>query len=75
MLHQPLDVSQAGAPAILGCDVAKATIQIHDNASGRNWSIPNKPQPLAALIVTHNHELAGRMDRRVTLAEGKVVPL
>jgi lipoprotein-releasing system ATP-binding protein len=30
---------------------------------------------LAALIVTHNHELASRMDRRVTLAEGKVVPL
>ncbi|WP_070158310.1 IS110 family transposase [Sphingobium phenoxybenzoativorans] len=55
MLHQPLDVSQAGAPAILGCDVAKATIQIHDNASGRNWSIPNKPQPLAALIAQHPH--------------------
>jgi lipoprotein-releasing system ATP-binding protein len=30
---------------------------------------------LAALIATHNHELAGRMDRRVTLREGKVVPL
>jgi lipoprotein-releasing system ATP-binding protein len=30
---------------------------------------------LAALIATHNHELAQRMDRRVTLAEGKVVPL
>ena len=28
---------------------------------------------LAALIATHNHELAGRMDRRVTLAEGKIV--
>jgi lipoprotein-releasing system ATP-binding protein len=30
---------------------------------------------LAALIATHNHELAARMDRRVTLGEGKVVPL
>jgi lipoprotein-releasing system ATP-binding protein len=30
---------------------------------------------LAALIATHNHQLAGRMDRRVTLSEGKVVPL
>ncbi|MBN8803047.1 MAG: ABC transporter ATP-binding protein [Stenotrophomonas acidaminiphila] len=30
---------------------------------------------LAALIATHNHELAARMDRRVTLAEGRVVPL
>ncbi|MGO4836950.1 ABC transporter ATP-binding protein, partial [Rhizobiaceae sp. 2RAB30] len=29
---------------------------------------------LAALIATHNHDLASRMDRRVTLAEGKVVP-
>ncbi|MBC2884954.1 ABC transporter ATP-binding protein [Ochrobactrum sp. CM-21-5] len=28
---------------------------------------------LAALIATHNHELARRMDRRVTLQEGKVV--
>ena len=30
---------------------------------------------LAALIATHNHELAARMDRRVTLAEGQIVPL
>ena len=28
---------------------------------------------LAALIATHNHELAARMDRRVTLADGNVV--
>ncbi|WP_274628581.1 ABC transporter ATP-binding protein [Arvimicrobium flavum] len=30
---------------------------------------------LAALIATHNHELAARMDRRVTLNDGKVVAL
>jgi lipoprotein-releasing system ATP-binding protein len=30
---------------------------------------------LSALFATHNHELAARMDRRVTLAEGKVVAL
>lgn len=30
---------------------------------------------LAALIATHNHELASRMDRRVTLKDGKVVDL
>jgi lipoprotein-releasing system ATP-binding protein len=30
---------------------------------------------LSALFATHNHELAARMDRRVTLAEGKVVTL
>ncbi|PZO76771.1 MAG: ABC transporter [Mesorhizobium amorphae] len=29
---------------------------------------------LAALIATHNHELAARMDRRVTLLGGQVVP-
>lgn len=30
---------------------------------------------LAAIIATHNHELAARMDRRVTLQDGKVTPL
>jgi lipoprotein-releasing system ATP-binding protein len=30
---------------------------------------------LAALIATHNLELAARMDRRVTLDEGKIVEL
>jgi lipoprotein-releasing system ATP-binding protein len=30
---------------------------------------------LSALFATHNHELARRMDRQVTLADGKVVPL
>jgi lipoprotein-releasing system ATP-binding protein len=30
---------------------------------------------LSAIFATHNHELAARMDRRVTLAGGKVAPL
>ena len=30
---------------------------------------------LSAVIATHNHEIAKRMDRRVTLKDGKVVPL
>jgi lipoprotein-releasing system ATP-binding protein len=30
---------------------------------------------LAALIATHNHELAARMDRRVTIEDGRVVEL
>lgn len=30
---------------------------------------------LAALVATHNLELAGRMDRRVTLDEGKIVEI
>jgi lipoprotein-releasing system ATP-binding protein len=30
---------------------------------------------LAAMIATHNHELAARMDRRVTLEDGQIVEL
>lgn len=30
---------------------------------------------LAALIATHNHELAGLMDRRVTIEDGKVIEM
>jgi lipoprotein-releasing system ATP-binding protein len=30
---------------------------------------------LATIIATHNLELAGRMDRRVTLREGRVVEM
>ena len=30
---------------------------------------------LCALIATHNHDLAARMNRRVTLRGGKIVPL
>ena len=33
-----------------------------------------RQQGVAALIATHNPELAGRMDRKVTLRDGKVVP-
>jgi lipoprotein-releasing system ATP-binding protein len=34
-----------------------------------------RAQGLAALIATHNFDLAARMDRTVTLREGRVVPL
>ena len=34
-----------------------------------------RAQGLAALIATHNFDLAARMDRRVTLHDGHVVPL
>lgn len=30
---------------------------------------------LAAMIATHNHELASRMDRKITLIDGKIVEL
>ena len=34
-----------------------------------------RDEGLAALIATHNHELAGRMDRIVTLREGRIATL
>ena len=34
-----------------------------------------KASRVAALIATHNMEIAGRMDRRVTLREGRVVEM
>ena len=34
-----------------------------------------KQSGLAALVATHNLELAGRMDRRVTLRDGRVVEM
>ncbi len=34
-----------------------------------------RQQSLAALIATHNPELAARMDRTVTLHDGRIVPL
>lgn len=53
MLHQPVSIVQAAPPPILGCDVAKATICIHDDVSGRSWSLANKPDALATLIAEH----------------------
>jgi lipoprotein-releasing system ATP-binding protein len=34
-----------------------------------------KASDVAALVATHNMDLAARMDRRVTLREGRVVEL
>jgi transposase len=53
MLHQPHIDSQVTSPPMLGCDVAKATICIHDSLSGRCWTIANKPAVLNALITDH----------------------
>jgi lipoprotein-releasing system ATP-binding protein len=54
----------ANAPRILLADHVFSTLTALVKATG-----------LAALIATHNLDLAGRMDRRVTLHDGKVVEL
>ena len=66
----------ANAPHVLladeptgNLDVATASVVFEEllaTVRGKN---------LAALIATHNPELAARMDRTVTLRDGKVVPL
>lgn len=53
MRHQPVAAIQAPPPPILGCDVAKATIRVHDDVSGRSRNIDKKPDALAALIAGH----------------------
>ena len=66
----------ANAPAVLladeptgNLDVATADVVFSELLSVvRNHGV-------AALIATHNPELAARMDRTVTLREGRVVPL
>lgn len=54
MLHHPHGDSQVASPPMLGCDVAKATICIHDSLSGRCWTIANTRAALNALIAEHS---------------------
>lgn len=52
MLHQAHAADQA-TPAMLGCDVSKATITVHDSRSGRTWKVINKRPDLTALVEAH----------------------
>jgi lipoprotein-releasing system ATP-binding protein len=64
----------ANAPRILLAD--EPTGNLDPRTSERVFSALTqlvRASGLAAIIATHNMDLAGRMDRRVTLREGKVV--
>ena len=48
-----------GAPRVLGLDVSKLTIAIHDGARGRGWEVANTPQALLeALASFADYDLA-----------------
>ncbi len=48
-------------------------LQVTSSRRSKHW--PASRVSTAALIATHNHELASLMDRRVTIEDGKVVEL
>ena len=66
----------ANAPRILLADEPTGNLDVHtsDHVFNALMQLVHA-SGLAAVIATHNMELAGRMDRRVTLREGKVVEM
>jgi len=66
----------ANAPRILLADEPTGNLDLHTAEHVfRALSQLVKASGLAAIIATHNMDLAGRMDRRVTLREGKIVEM
>jgi lipoprotein-releasing system ATP-binding protein len=66
----------ANAPRVLLADEPTGNLDVATAGSVFEELLSTvRQQHVAALIATHNPELAARMDRRVTLSEGKVVPL
>jgi lipoprotein-releasing system ATP-binding protein len=66
----------ANAPRLLLADEPTGNLDPH--TSGRVFQTLVaivRASKLAALIATHNMDLAARMDRRVTIREGLIVPL
>jgi lipoprotein-releasing system ATP-binding protein len=66
----------ANAPRILLADEPTGNLDVHtsDHVFNALMQLVHA-SGLATIIATHNMELAARMDRRVTLSEGKVVEL
>ncbi len=66
----------ANAPRILLADEPTGNLDLHtaDHVFAALTQLV-RASGLATIIATHNMELAGRMDRRVTLREGRVVEL
>jgi lipoprotein-releasing system ATP-binding protein len=66
----------ANAPAVLLADEPTGNLDVGTAAAVFEELLKVvRNHGVAALIATHNPELAARMDRTVTLREGKVVPL
>ncbi len=66
----------ANAPRILFADEPTGNLDPHTSGHVFDGLIRLvRASRLAALIVTHNPDLAARMDRRITLRDGKVVEL
>jgi lipoprotein-releasing system ATP-binding protein len=88
LVHRPAELSGgeqqrvaiaravANAPRVLLADEPTGNLDLHtaDHVFGALMQLV-KATGLATIIATHNMELAGRMDRRVTLREGLVVEL
>jgi lipoprotein-releasing system ATP-binding protein len=66
----------ANAPRVLLADEPTGNLDLHtaDHVFGALTQLV-RASGLAAVIATHNMDLASRMDRRVTLRDGKVVEL
>jgi lipoprotein-releasing system ATP-binding protein len=66
----------ANAPRILLADEPTGNLDLHtaDHVFAALMQLV-RASGLAAVIATHNMELAGRMDRRVTISDGKVLEL
>jgi lipoprotein-releasing system ATP-binding protein len=66
----------ANAPCVLLADEPTGNLDVGTAAAVFEQLLGIvRNQGVAALIATHNPELAARMDRTVTLRDGKVVPL
>jgi lipoprotein-releasing system ATP-binding protein len=66
----------ANAPRIILADEPTGNLDVHtaDHVFGVLTKLV-RSSGLATIIATHNMEIAARMDRRVTLKDGKVVEL
>jgi lipoprotein-releasing system ATP-binding protein len=66
----------ANAPALLMADEPTGNLDPHTASHVFQTLVAIvRASKLAALIATHNMEIAARMDRRVTIRDGLVVPL